>query len=115
MSSFKKAQSFDTRKATAKRMLDKYPDRVPVVIEKAQGSKAKELPNNRYMIPQDFTMAQFLSTLRKRIKLSEDQAIFLYTENGIPPSSQSISQIYYEQVDPDGFLYMSYASESTFG
>lgn len=115
MSSFKKAQSFDQRKAAAKRMLEKYPDRVPVVIEKAQGSNAEDLPISKYMIPQDFTIAQFLSTLRKRINLSPDQAIFLYTENGIPPSSESMAQIYYNQVDSDGFLYMTYASESTFG
>jgi len=115
MSSYKQTRSFEERNEMSKRMMQKYPDRIPVIIEKAKDGDTENLPKIKYLIPRDFTIAQFMTVLRKKIELSEKKSIFLYTDNGIPPSSESISQLYNDQVDGDGFLYMKYATENTFG
>lgn len=60
-------------------------------------------------------MGQFVYVIRKRIKLPADQAIFIFVNNTLPPAAALMSQIYKEHADPDGFLYVTYSGESTFG
>lgn len=60
-------------------------------------------------------MGQFVYVIRKRLKLPPEKAIYLFVHNSIPPTGALIAQIYKEQKDLDGFLYVKYAAESTFG
>ncbi|KVH99145.1 Autophagy protein Atg8 ubiquitin-like protein [Cynara cardunculus var. scolymus] len=52
----------------------------------------------RYLVPADLTVGQFVYVVRKRIKLTA-----------------MMSAIYEENKDEDGFLYMTYSGENTFG
>jgi GABA(A) receptor-associated protein len=53
--------------------------------------------------------------IRKRIKLANDQALFIYIRGQLPASSAVFSSIYEEHKDEDGFLYVVYTGESSFG
>ena len=53
--------------------------------------------------------------MRKRIKLAPEKAIFIFVNNVLPPTAALMSQIYAEHKDEDGFLYITYSGESTFG
>lgn len=53
--------------------------------------------------------------IRKRIKLPADSAIFVFVNNTLPPAAALMSQIYQQHADADGFLYVTYSGESTFG
>ncbi len=46
---------------------------------------------------------------------SPEKAIFIFVNNVLPPSSSLLSQVYQEHMDEDGFLYVLYSSENTFG
>ena len=56
-----------------------------------------------------------LQVIRKRIKLAPEKALFLFCGNSIPPNAALMSTVYEEQKDEDGFLYIQYSGESTFG
>ena len=60
-------------------------------------------------------MGQFHYVIRKRIKLAPEKALFLFCANSIPPNAALMSTVYEEQKDEDGFLYVQYSGESTFG
>ena len=60
-------------------------------------------------------MNQFTFIIRKRIKLDPSQAIFLMIDNTLCPSNTNIGDVYDSQHSEDGFLYVKYASENTFG
>ena len=60
-------------------------------------------------------MGQFIFIIRKRVELPAEQAIFLFVNGNIPPTAALMSIIYNENRAPDGFLYIQYASENTFG
>ena len=54
--------------------------------------------------------------IRKRLKLSPDKSIYLFVNDLVmPATSQLLSLMYSENCDEDGFLYIKYAGESTFG
>jgi len=112
---FKDQHSFDKRKAESARIRLKYPDRIPVIAEKAPNSSIADIDKKKYLVPADLTMGQFVYVIRKRIKLQPDAAIFIFVNNQLPPAAELMSKIYKDQADPDGFLYVTYSGESTFG
>ncbi|KAL7165098.1 hypothetical protein ACSBR2_040889 [Camellia fascicularis] len=69
----------------------------------------------RYLVPADLTVGQFVYVIRKRIKLSAEKAIFIFVDNVLPPTGSIMSSIYDEKKDEDGFLYVTYSGENTFG
>jgi GABA(A) receptor-associated protein len=92
----------------------KYPDRVPVIVERGN-AKLIDIDRHKYIVPADLTIAQLLYTIRKRLPIKADQGLFLTINNTLPKSSQLISLIYKEHKEKDGFLYIKYDIESTFG
>ena len=60
-------------------------------------------------------MGQFVYVIRKRIKLSPEKAIFVFVNNVLPPTAALMSSIYEEHKEEDGFLYIAYSGENTFG
>ncbi|CAN6812545.1 hypothetical protein F2Q70_00010447 [Brassica cretica] len=115
ISSFKQEHPLEKRQAEASRIRDKYPDRIPVIVERAEKSDVPDIDKKKYLVPADLTVGQFVYVVRKRIKLSPEKAIFIFVKNILPPTAAIMSAIYDEHKDEDGFLYMSYSGENTFG
>jgi len=99
----------------SKRVIEKYPDRLPVIVTKAYGSKLPDIDKHKYLVPNNLTLGQFVIIIRKRIKLKNDEAIFIFVNNVLPPISATLENIYREHKMNDGFLYITYNGESTFG
>ena len=74
-----------------------------------------DIDKKKYLVPQDLTVGQFVYIIRKRIKLSPEKAIYLFINNILPPTAALMSSIYEDQKDEDGFLYITYSGENTFG
>lgn len=114
--SFKKRFTFKDRKTESKRIREKYPDRIPIIVEHSK--KTTDFPTidkQKYLVPHDLTTGQFCYVIRKRVKLSPEKAMFMMINNKMAPTSDSISQVYERERDEDGFLYVCVAGESTFG
>ena len=60
-------------------------------------------------------MNQFIYVIRKRLKLKPSEAIFVTINNEMCTSSEILSDIYDRHKNTDGFLYVTYSSENTFG
>lgn len=112
---FKNMHSFDTRFAESQKIMKKYPDRIPLIIEKQKNSNAPDIDKKKYLVPVDLTVGQLMFVIRRRMKLEKETAIFLFCKNILPPTSQLINDLYNSNKDEDGFLYIIYASENTFG
>ncbi|RVW45966.1 Autophagy-related protein 8C [Vitis vinifera] len=161
----------EKRQTEAARIRKKHPDRIPVIVEKANRSDIPSIDKKKlistvflimiimlgvytnllnagcllcgggdswdggvaavvikgvgigsgvgsgiiYLVPADLTVGQFVYVIRKRIKLSAEKAIFVFVKNTLPSTAALMSAIYEENKDEDGFLYMTYSGENTFG
>ena len=112
---YKQDHPFDKRSAEAARIREKYPDRIPVICEKDPRSDIPPVDKRKYLIPMDLTVGQFVYVIRKRIRLSPEKAIFIFVNGVLPPTAALMSAVYEEHKDADGFLYIQYSGENTFG
>jgi GABA(A) receptor-associated protein len=107
--------SFNKRYNESKNIIKKYPSRIPIIVERQQNSKIQDIDKHKYLVPNDLTVGQFIYVIRKRINLSPEKAIFIFINNVLPPTSSLMSSIYSLYKNKDGFLYVTYSGENTFG
>merc|ERR1711924_323897 len=92
------------------------PGSYPVICERAAGSDIPEVDRKKYLVPSELTVAQFQYVVRKRLRLPAEQAMFLFFDGGLPSAnSVPLTQLYNDHKDQDGFLYVTYSGENTFG
>ena len=113
MEKFKK-YSFEKRLSESTRIKEKFPNRVPVIVERGTNN-IKDIDKKKYLVPTDITVGQFIYVIRKRIDLSADQALYLFVDDTLPTTSELMGIEYANKKDDDGFLYITYSGESTFG
>ena len=115
MSQFKKQHIFDKRLSESKRIIEKYPTKIPIIVEKQNKSDVPDIDKQKYLVPNDLTMGQFVYVIRRRLKLDPEKAIFIFINNILPPTSAFVQQVYEDHKDDDGFLYVTYSGENSFG
>ncbi|KFU85594.1 Microtubule-associated proteins 1A/1B light chain 3C, partial [Chaetura pelagica] len=95
----------------------KYPNKIPVVVERYQ--KEKTLPHlsrTKFLVGQDLPLSQLATTLRTRLCLASSQTFYLLVDNkGLPNMAITMQELYQANRDEDGFLYLTYASQEMFG
>tara|TARA_B100000902_G_C26846546_1_gene686024 strand:+ start:73 stop:474 length:402 start_codon:yes stop_codon:yes gene_type:complete len=112
--SFKKTHSFEKRKNESDRVLAKYPNRIPIICERLTMNVPK-IDRMKYLCPDDLSISSFMFVIRKRLKLEPEKALYLFINSKIVPCSKLLADVYEKEKNEDGFLYINYAGESTFG
>jgi GABA(A) receptor-associated protein len=104
------------RKVEADRIKERYPARIPVIVERApRAADIPHTPKSKYLAPGDMSVGQFIYIIRKSIALPPEKALFLFCGQTLPTTATLMRQLYAENGNEDGFLYMCYSGESTFG
>lgn len=114
-STFKKDHSFKERKEVTEKLRAKYPNMIPIIVEKAYNCTLPDIKRKKFLVPNEVTLAKFLYEVRKHIALGPEQAIFLFADNYLLPITAHIYTIYDRHKDDDGFLYLFYQGENVFG
>lgn len=117
VSNFKDTQTFEERKSESSRVRAKYKNRIPIIVEKAAISNdIEQIDKKKYLVPTDLTVGQFIYVIRKRLRtMTSEKALFVFVGDIMPPTSENISVLYDKHKDEDGFLYVRYSGENTFG
>ena len=110
-----KKKDFSYRKNTSERLINKYPDRCPILLDKMNGSIGSVPAKCKYLVPRTLTIGQFMYVIRKHIKLKSSQAFFLFIKETIPPVTALVGDIFEKSKDIDGFLYVVFTTENAFG
>jgi len=118
--SYRTKDTLDKRKMLSKELFEKFPNRIPVIIEKSKTDKiiSSTITKSKFLVSYDTTISEFMCILRKKIKIDENSSIYIFTNNKnkvLLSGSLSIRSIYNEHKDEDGFLYLEYCYENVFG
>ncbi len=116
MSVFKSRHPFASRRAEFERISQRFPGRIPIIIEKASKSvDAPPLQKQKFLAPDTMSVGQFIYVIRRSMNLAPEKALFVFCGDMLPTTATSLRELYQYHQDPDGFLYLCYSSESTFG
>jgi GABA(A) receptor-associated protein len=113
---FKKKKTLQERVIESVNIRKKYPGRIPIICER-QGINIPSIDRTKYLVPNDLTMGQFIYVIRKRLSLNSSLGLFLFVgEDGLlVNNAKLVSECYNQHKDDDGFLYIKYRGENTFG
>jgi GABA(A) receptor-associated protein len=115
---FREETSLEQRITQGRHLEQKYPNRIPVIVEPGT-SKTNQLPaldKRKFLVPADLTISQLVYIIRRRVRLGESDAIFIYVNNTLPPASALVSAVRKEHGEAQsGFLFITYQGEETFG
>ena len=139
---FREEFTFAQRLAETRKQLDKYPNRIPIVIEDDKRTPLVRIADRKrkFLVPREFTFGELMFVIRKRAKIEPHQALILFVDqqgncygnsnsnsnsnsngnNGgrmliLPPTSMTIGNIYRLHRDPDNFVYLKCTTENVFG
>ena len=105
------SKSFEKRREESRRIMDKYPNRIPVIVE----SKDFTLDKHKYLVPKTLTVGEFIQVIRKRVTIGPEEAIFLLVNNKSPLITSTMEDIYEQDQGECGFLFINITRESVFG
>lgn len=90
------------------------PDKV-ACIAMPRDETTPKMANPRLLLPDDMTAAQLIHSIRKRLSMKPEQAIFVFCDNRIVSGSVTVKELLYKQNDGDLILKVVYSLENAFG
>lgn len=111
---FKNKYSLEERQAEYLRIKRTYPAKIPVIVEPGN-DQAPKIDRHKYLISPDLVIGQFVYSLRNRIAVGPEDALFFFINNKIPVMSEHMGSIYDSEKDTDNFVYIYYSKENAFG
>ena len=114
---FKDKYPVDKRKEQSQSIRSKYPDKLPIIVEKLKNisSPIEDIPKTKFLIPDDLVVSQLMCIIRKYLQLTSADSIYLFSNDTLLSPSETLYTTYGKYKDDDGFLYIFYTSENTFG
>ena len=62
---YKIEKSFEDRLQESTRIMEKYPDKIPIIVSKCSKSHLNNIDKNKYLVSNDMALSQFINTIRK--------------------------------------------------
>lgn len=115
--------SFEDRVKEAEDTRSRYPNKVPLVIERHKSEKyLPAIDKIKWLVPQEMSLAQLSGVIKERLQVppSADQQLFLLVASpdlgpSLPSLLTSLSSLHSSHSNPDGFLYLHYSSQEAYG
>jgi hypothetical protein len=115
---FKQLNSTSKRKKNSEYILNRYPDRIPIIVEYSHDfpNEFKHLEKQKFLVPNELIINDFLAIIRKYIKLEQTKALCFMCNHKLLCATDTLQQVYTKNKDQeDQFLYIIIMIESTFG
>jgi len=113
---FKDKYSFEERFDEVQRIKKMYPEHIPVICEKdINAGVGIGCCKCKYLLKRNMTICEFIYIIRNKIKLSPEKGLYFFINGIIPAMNEMMCNIYRNHKSNDGFLYIKFTTENTFG
>jgi GABA(A) receptor-associated protein len=111
---FQNENNFEKRLNESINIMKEYPNRIPIIVERYDKS-LPQINRKKYLVPGDLSMVNLTYIIRKRLKLTPEKSFFMFINEKIIPMTKDLYFVYEKHKENDGFLYVKYCEENTFG
>ena len=112
--SYKETKTMEQRLKESELILSKFNDKIPVIVNECPVEFRSRF-HRKMLVKQEMTMTEFLYQIRKKFNVHCEETVIVFTNNKIIPGSKTFYEIYKEEKDSDGFLYVDVCKENAFG
>ncbi|KRT80003.1 hypothetical protein AMK59_7238 [Oryctes borbonicus] len=107
----------EIRKEEVLAIRNRFPSKIPIIVQRfSKETNLPQLDKTKFLVPQELTMSQFVTIIRNRTRIKSTQSLYLLVNNrSLVSLSLTFAEVYSEHAGADGFLYITYASQETFG
>ena len=114
--SFKGSKTFEERQKESSEILTKYPDKIPIIVEKHPNSKIVGFDQRKFLINSQLRVYQLMVLVRNKMNLNKTDSLYLFINSKeLLKTDTLISEAYSKYKDDDGFLYVTYNEYNSFG
>jgi GABA(A) receptor-associated protein len=119
---YKDLFSKEERIAESNRIIAKYPDYIPVIIDCSD--KIGKLRKQKFLVPSEVSASHLLHSVRKQFETKKSDAIFMFCDNMLICPTTMMKVLYTDYKiknkitdggESDKFLYIEMNLESVFG
>ena len=123
MELFKQEFSLERRKEESAKFQRRHPEYIPIILYKIKETDP-DVPKHKYLIKREDPASKFImhvrnlmtdETAENPISLKPNEALFFFTGNEQFSGQVQVGNVYDQHKDEDGFLYIQYGLEHTFG
>jgi hypothetical protein len=111
----KEKYSLQERKQESRLLKLKNENCIPVIFEKGYNCQTIQFKKSRFIVSLYITIGQLVYIIRNYYAIDPFISLFLFINGNIPSNSSLILDVYNREKDEDGFLYIKYFTENTFG
>jgi len=120
---YKDEVSLSTRINESNRVLSKYADKVPIIID-CDRELDIIVKKRKFLVPRDVSASYLISLIRNKVNLDSKKAIFIFCNNQIIQGQKMVGELYQtymndlivsKKFNGDRFLYFYLSCENTFG
>lgn len=86
---YKKTHTEEDRRAETKRIGEQYKDVVPIICEAHPSSSLAMTDHIKFIGETKTTVQKLINNLKKKIKLKEDQSLYLFVESKVLKSGMN--------------------------
>lgn len=107
----------DERKEKLEKLISKNPNKIPIIFEKHKDSRLKiEAEDAKFISTKNIKLGEFTKQLRDMWKLKEDTTLFFSCgSKAVLKPDVLIGDLYEQNKEEDGYLYIQYREVETFG
>jgi len=104
----------DVRLKDAHRIKVKYNnERIPIIVDAVETDF--NITKNKYLVPVNLKMSEFMYILRRNLNITEDECIFILCNNKLINMLSTMHELYSQEKSNDNFLYLVITRENAFG
>lgn len=112
--SYKETKTMEQRLKESELIVSKFNDKIPVIIDECP-IEFRSRFHRKMLVKQEMTMTEFLYQIRKKFNVHCEECVIVFINNKLITGSKTFYEIYKQEKDLDGFLYVVICKENAFG
>jgi len=108
-------KTFQERKRESRFIMQKNENCIPIIFEKGNKHQTIQFKKSKFIVSLYITVGQLIYIIRNYYAIDPFLSLFLFVNGNIPSNSCLIVDLYNREKNEDGFLYIKYFTENTFG
>uniref|UniRef100_A0A914DN69 Autophagy-related protein n=1 Tax=Acrobeloides nanus TaxID=290746 RepID=A0A914DN69_9BILA len=114
---YKQRIKFCCRRSEYFTIHQKYSDKIALIVEKFKSEKRlPDLVRCQFVVPRNTTVGQLQHIIRQKIGDNRNMPVYILVANKeLPSLTTTMASLHERFHDEDGFLYIAFSSEDSFG